>query len=175
MNYKFQNRQFVEEFNNLKNNPNLYTDTNYKSFFFIGNLGLILLFFELFITFIFLVSMSSIYSEQSIESSIYTSGNIMKYTVIYCLGCYLIGYLTKNKNRSYFESLIYSGKLSDLFSDLNHVAISSRKEDLLYEYDKYYGFTGKTVLEIFFEIDAETITKSKINKNPILIEIDNIK
>lgn len=84
----------------------------------------------------------------------------------------------KNKRKNEFYYNVYKGSLSELFTDMNHPAITSRKDRLkeVFEYKK--GFSGSIVFEIYLDIlNGEAIKKQEELKKEELImhELNMIK
>ncbi len=67
---------------------------------------------------------------------------------------------------------LYSGHLSYLFEDLNHKAIVSRKDIILFQYKNYNGIYGRLLLDIIIDINDE---KTLNNNDSRLREINKIK
>lgn len=84
----------------------------------------------------------------------------------------------KNKRKNDFDYKIYKGSLKDLFQDINHPAITSRKEDLKIVFESRKGFSGWIVFEIYLDIlNGDSIKKQKEleKEESIMHELNMIK
>jgi hypothetical protein len=155
---------FYRELCNIVKVPNEYRDTSsaalsfYSPAFLVGSV---------FLLFVFLL-MNSIMNDY--EKSFLL--NFIGFFFFLSMFLYSIQYLISNKKRSKFCMCLYSGHLSYLFEDLNHKAIVSRKDIILFQYKNYNGIYGRLLLDIIIDINDE---KTLNNNDSRLREINKIK
>ena len=158
------NEDFLIEFNFFKNNIKEY-EQKYPNL-----IPMTLLITALSVVIMFMLAANEIVNVIYLVVLLVTSG-------IFCLAA-MIFVENKNQRKSDFNYKVYKGSLKELFDDINHPAITSRKERLkdVFEYKK--GFTGNIVFEIYLDIlngDAIKNQKELEKEESIMHELNMIK
>lgn len=163
-----QNKIFLQEFNHFKDNPEEYESKKD---------GLFPIVFIVFLSIFILMGMIlSMYDIKNIETVVL---GLFAYLIIGSIGLYILaGHLIKiNKRLDNFNAMIYKGKASELFMEMNHPVIKQFKEQLIHDLQHYNGIKGLTAYKIYYHMTNARIQKIMQEKelsNKAIEEIENI-
>jgi hypothetical protein len=163
-----QNELFLQEFSHFKDHPEDYKRKKDGLFAIVG-----IVFFSIFLFSLMIVNMYEIKNGEVIVWIIFS------YLALGSIGLYLLsGYLVKiNERLDNFNRMVYVGKASELFIDMNHPVIKEFKEKLIHDLKHFNGIRGSTAYDIHYHMtDAriKKVMKEKELANQAIEEIENI-
>jgi hypothetical protein len=163
-----QNELFLQEFNHFKDHPEDY-ESKKEGLFPIATI----VFFSIFV---FLGIILNTYVIENIDAVLF---GILAYLAIGAIGLYMLaGYLIEiNKRIHNFNGMVYIGKASELFIEMNHPVIKQFKDKLIHDFKEYNGIRGSTAYDIHYHMtDAriKKVMKEKELANQAIEEMENI-
>lgn len=163
-----ENELFVKEFDHFKNHPEDYKIKKDGLFSLVS-----VVYFSGFLFFLMILSM---YPSKNQESIVW---GILAYVSAGAISLYILcGYLIKiNERFDNFNKMVYMGKTSELFMDMNHPVIKDFKETLIRDFNRYNGIRGATAYDIHYHMTnarIQKIMKEKELANRGIEEIENI-
>jgi hypothetical protein len=168
LNENEQNELFIKEFNHFKINPE-----DYK----IKKEGLLsLATISFFSIFLFSLMIFNMYESENGAVIVWV---IFAYLALGSIGLYLLfGHIIKiNERFTNFNKMIYRGKVSELFIEMNHPVIKEFKDQLIHDLKHYNGIRGSRAYDIHYHMTDSRIKKVMKEKelaNQAIEEIENI-
>lgn len=168
LNENEQNELFIKEFNHFKDNPEEYK---------IKKEGLLsLATISFFSIFLFSLMIFNMYESKNGEVIVWI---FLAYLALGSIGLYLLsGHLIKiNERLDNFNRMVYMGKASELFIEMNHPVIKQFKDKLIHDFNHYNGIRGLTAYEIHYHMTDSRIKKVMKQKelaNRAIEEMENI-
>jgi hypothetical protein len=103
----------------------------------------------------------------------------LAYLALGSIGLYILsGHLIKiNERLDNFNKMVYIGKASELFIEMNHPVIKQFKDNLIHDFNHYNGIRGSTAYDIHYHMTDSRIKKVMKEKelaNRAIEEIENI-
>lgn len=162
------NELFVKEFNHFKDHPEEYKRKK-EGLFSLASIS----FFSIFL---FSLMIFNMYESKNGAVIVWI---ILAYLALGSIGLYLLsGHLIKiNERLDNFNKMVYIGKASELFIEMNHPVIKQFKDKLIHDFNNYNGILGSTAYDIHYHMTDSRIKKVMKEKelaNRAVEEMENI-
>lgn len=163
-----QNELFLKEFNHFKDHPEDYKRKKDGLFSLVT-----IVFVSVYMFLGMILSMSNVKNGEIVV------WGLLAYSAIGAIGLYLLsGHLIEiNERLDNFNKMVYMGKASELFMEMNHPVIKKFKDQLIHDFNHYNGIRGSTAYDIHYHMTDARIKKIMQEKelaNRAIKEIENI-